>query len=328
MAVYTKISDEDLKNHLKNYEIGELTHFQGIVAGIDNSNFLLKAKKEGKEEKYILTIFESRINEKDLPFFINLKDHLAKKNINCPKPIANKMGSLISDLKGKKSIIVTFLSGSMLEPKENGAYDNITKKHCFSLGKNLAKMHLAANDFEGSKKNELSALNLKDFFKKFSNLLGDEDLKLEISEKINFIEKNWSKSKSLKTSAIHADLFPDNVFFNENQEVSGIIDFYFAEIDLLIFDLAVIINAWCFDENNKFSEVKFLSIIDGYEEIRKLTIEEKSFLKIALIAAAMRFSLTRLHDKIHTLKDSLVKVKDPNEFLERLRFFYSYNPKL
>jgi homoserine kinase type II len=319
MAVYTRLTKEEIAKHLENYPIGELVDFKEIIDGIDNSNFIIDTEKG----RYILTIFESRINKEELPFFINLKLHLANKGICCPRPILNNAGESISDLKGKKSSIVSFLSGATLKPQENGYYDSITPKHCFEIGKVLAKLHEAAADFEMQRKNEISVMGFRNLFSRFDQLIEDyqKGLRGEILEVLTFLEQNWKND--LPSAAVHADLFPDNVFFNPNGQLSGVIDFYFAANDALIYDFAITVNAWCFDENNVFQEEKFNQMMSGYNEVKSFSSKELEVLKIALLAASMRFLLTRLHDMFFTPKDSLVKVKNPQEYLGKLRYFKS-----
>lgn len=331
MAVYTKLTKEEIVKHLEqNYKIGELQDFKEIIAGIDNSNFIITTstvitsdapQSRNKHQKYILTIFESRINPEELPFFIDLKGHLSKKGVRCPAPILNNEGSSISDLKGKKSSIVTFLEGSMLEPRQDGYYDNITSKHCFEIGKTTAQMHLAAQDFDQKRENDIGVFGFKDLLGKFRHLMQDYQSGLleKIDAKIDFLTTNWEKD--LPSAPSHLDLFPDNVFFGDDQNLSGVIDFYFAANDLMVYDLAVVVNAWCFDENNEFSQEKYQNMLKGYESKRKLSDAEKDFLKIALAAASMRFLLTRLHDMFFTPKDSLVNVKNPAEYIKKLEFF-------
>jgi homoserine kinase type II len=210
----------------------------------------------------------------------------------------------------------------MLRPQENGIYNNIEEKHCSEIGKNLAIMHNAVSDFQETRHNDLGVF---DFTKLFNKMLTEIDsyqdgLKDEIANYINFVQENWQAE--LPQGVVHVDLFPDNVFFNKNNEVSGIIDFYFAANDLFIYDLAITINAWAFDKNNNLDHTKYDSIIKSYQTIRKLNDAEKKFLKIALIAASLRFLLTRLYDKFNTPKDSLVKIKDPQEYLEKVRLFF------
>ncbi len=319
MAVHTKLTKQEIATHLRNYQLGELIDFKEITEGIDNSNFIL----ETSVSRFILTIFESRIDKNDLPFFVNFKLHLAKKNIHCPTPITNKFGSIISDLKEKQSSIVTFLSGATLRPQDDGYYNSITPTHCFEVGKISAQLHLAASDFAMSRKNDLGINGWRALFSKFEHLLESyqRDLNEEISQNLDFLGSAWRHD--LPAAAIHSDLFPDNVFFDENGKLSGVIDFYFAATDAFIFDFAITANAWCFDEKNNFVEEKFLSLMSGYEAIRKFSDAEKSFLKIALVGAAMRFLLTRLHDMFFTPKESVVKIKNPQEYLEKLKFFRS-----
>ena len=313
MAVYTRLKQLELEEHLQKYALGKLVNFKEILEGIDNSNFILETEKG----RFILTIFESRIDKNELPFFINLKLHLAQNGICCPRPIFDNSGSVIVDLMEKKSAIVSFLSGTTLKSREDGYYDSIMPNHCFEVGKVLAQLHVASADFKMSRPNELGINGFAKLFAKMTHL--EKDLSDEISADLDFLKKSWNHD--LPSSACHLDLFPDNVFFDENAKLSGVIDFYFAANDALVYDFAIIVNAWCFDEKNNFEQNKFDEMLRGYELVRKFSNEEKNFLKIAFIAAAMRFLLTRLHDKFFTPKDSLVKIKDPAEYLAKLRFF-------
>jgi len=317
MAVYTKTSRAEIEKHLENYQLGKLLNFKEIIEGIDNSNFILETEKG----RFILTIFESRIKKEDLPFFINFKLHLAQKKICCPCPILDNSASSVVDLGEKKSVIVTFLSGATLKTREDGYYDSITSDHCFEVGKVLAQLHLVAMDFKISRPNDLGINGWKPLFYRFESLIENyqKNLHSEISDNLDFLQKSWNHE--LPSSATHLDLFPDNVFFKENSKLSGVIDFYFAANDAFIYDFAIIVNAWCFDEKNNFDQQRFDQMLRGYESIRKFSENEKTFLKIALIGAAMRFLLTRLHDMFFTPKDSYVKVKNPQEYLEKLRFF-------
>ena len=315
MAIYTKLTRQEIEDHLTNYKLGTLTNFKEIIEGIDNTNLLI----ETTQGRFILTIFESRIDKNSLPFFINFKIHLAQKGICCPIPIVANSGASIVDLKGKKSTIVTFLNGTSLKAREDGYYDNITPNHCYEIGKVLARLHLATADFNMSRENELNPLVLRSLFNKIQYL--HRNLRAEILENLDFLEKNWQSN--LPSGASHLDLFPDNVFFDQEGKMSGVIDFYFAANDLLIYDFAIAVNAWCFDERNNFDQQKFDEILRGYEEIRKFSAEEKEFLKIALVGAAMRFLLTRLHDMFAVSTETLVKIKNPKEYLAKLRFFKS-----
>lgn len=318
MAVYTKLTQEEIALHLEKYSLGRLVNFQEIIAGIDNSNFILETEKG----RFILTIFESRINKNELPFFINFKLHLAGKGICCPRPIVDNSGLAIAELNGKKSAIVTFLSGKTLQPRFDGYYDNITPRHCAQVGKTLAQLHLAASDFKMTRKNELGVNGFRALFSRFEVMIDDyeKNLRAEILENLDFLEKSWQHD--LPSAAAHLDLFPDNVFF-ENDRINGVIDFYFAATDALIYDFAITANAWCFDEKNNFLVENFAALFVGYESVRKFSDAEKKFLEIAFVGASMRFLLTRLHDMFFTPKNSLVNVKNPQEYLAKLRFFRS-----
>ena len=316
MAVYTKTSPAEMEKHLEKYNLGKLINIKEIIDGIDNSNFLLATEKG----QFIFTIFESRINKDSLDFFVKFKLHLAQKGIFCPHPILDNKGSAIVDIKDKKSVIVTFLNGTTLKPRSDGYYENITPHHCFEVGKIMAQMHLAAQDFVMSRPNDLGIKDWKFLFAKFESKL-PSDLWKEISQNLDFLQKSWNFDLPSCTS--HLDLFPDNVFFNEAKNVSGVIDFYFAANEAMIYDFAIVVNAWCFDAENNFEEQRFDEILRGYESIRKFSQQEKNFLKVALIGAAMRFLLTRLHDSFFTPEGSLVNIKNPQEYLAKLRFFKS-----
>ncbi len=316
MAVYTKINFDELAQHLTNYEIGELVEFQEIIDGIDNSNFIVKTTKN----TFIFTIFESRIDKNNLHFFIDFKDHLALKNISCPTPIKAKNSQTILDFKNKKTALVSFLKGSTLKPQNDGYYYNITSNHCFQIGGMLAKMHLASKDFKLSRDNDLAIKDFENLFNKFNHLVDDYDPNLNklISSTLKSLKSNWKLD--LESLPCHLDLFPDNVFFDEKNQISGVIDFYFSANDLLIYDFAIVVNAWCFDKTN-FNFDKFDALLNSYQKIRPFNSRELNFLETALIGASMRFLLTRLHDMFFTPQNSLVKIKNPIEYKEKLLFF-------
>jgi homoserine kinase type II len=317
MAVYTKISFLEVQQQLQNYAIGNLLELKEIVEGIDNSNFFLKTD----QGKFILTIFEKRISADDLPFFVNLKQHLAAKNILCPTPIKNNQSEIISQIKDKKSIIVSFLEGKNIAANKQGFYQKISKNHCYQLGNLISKLHIAASDFSQQRVNDLGYLTWQKLFNKIENNLINFDQKIsdEIKENIDFVASNWRAN--LESGVCHLDIFPDNIFFDEQNNLSAIIDFYFAASDLLIYDLAIAINAWCFDERNIFDQTKFLSIIEGYQKNRIIKKTEIDFLDVALLASSIRFTLTRFHDMFFSPPNSLVKIKNPQEFIEKMRFF-------
>jgi len=316
MAVYTKTSEQEIAQHLQNYQLGKLINFKEIIEGIDNSNFVLETQKG----KFILTIFESRIDKNSLPYFINFKEHLASKNISCPAPIKAKNSQTILDFKNKKTTLVSFLKGSTLKPQNDGYYYNITNNHCFQVGSILAKMHLASRDFQSNRQNDLAVKDFENLFNKFKHLLDDYDpiLNKLIASTIKSLNKNWQIN--LESSPCHLDLFPDNVFFDEKNQISGVIDFYFSANDLLIYDFAIVVNAWCFDKTT-FNSDKFESLLNSYQKIKPFNSIELNFLETALVAGALRFLLTRLHDMFFIPKDSLVKIKNPIEYKEKLLFF-------
>ena len=318
MAVHTKLTNREIADFIaQNYQIGTLVSFKEIIDGIDNSNFIIQTD----QEKFILTIFESRINKDELPFFMDLKLHLAQHQIACPKPISNNYGNLISSIKNKPASIVSFLNGATLKPEENGLYSSITANHCLQMGQVLASLHNAVVDFKEIRKNDLGILGWRNLFNKIADKIDNyqDGLKIEIESHINFLEQNWQSAHP--SGAIHADLFPDNVFFDQSDNLSGVIDFYFAANDLFIYDLAITINAWCFDAHNQFDEQKYQAILSGYQKVKKMSEDEINFLQIALIGASMRFLLTRLHDLFFTPPESLVKIKNPQEYLQKMRFF-------
>ncbi len=316
MAVYTKITFEELAQHLTNYEVGELVEFKEIVDGIDNSNFIVKTSIN----TFIFTIFESRIDKNSLDYFMNFKEHLALKNISCPAPIKSKNSQTILDFKNKKTALVSFLSGATLKSNTDGYYYNITGNHCFQIGSTLAKMHLASSDFKMSRQNDLAVKDFENLFNKFKHLIDayDPNLNKLITKNLSTLNALWNVD--LESASCHLDLFPDNVFFDEKNQISGVIDFYFSANDLLIYDFAIVVNAWCFDKTT-FNFDKFNALLNSYQKIRPFTSKELNFLETALIGASMRFLLTRLHDMFFTPKDSLVKIKNPLEYKEKLLFF-------
>ncbi len=330
MAVYTKLTWHELNNFLiNNYSIQNFIDYKEIIDGIDNSNFFIQTSSEN----LILTIFESRINADDLPFFMNLKLYLSKHQVPCPKPLKNNYNSVISYFKNKPAAIVTFLNGATLRPNNVGLYASITKKHCQQVGQILANFHSSVLGFKQFRENDLGIFGWRKFFNKISEKIENYQLGLgkEIDNYLSFLEKNWITDltkipqNNLVFGAIHADLFPDNVFFDEQQKLSGIIDFYFSCNDFFIYDLAITINAWCFDEQNLFDKEKYQAILAGYQEVKNLNDWEINFLRFALIGAALRFLLTRLNDLFFTPKNSLVKIKDPQEYLSKIRYFYQIN---
>ena len=310
MAVYTKFSEKDIKLILSNYNIGNLDSFKGIEEGIENTNYLLLVN----EKKYILTVYEKRVKEKDLPFFSELMTNLNKSGFKCPVPILNKENNAITQFKNKKLMIVSFIEGK--------AKDILNPENCRSIGRETAKMHEITKNFTIKRKNDLSILSWRKLFEsiKDRSIKIHIDLPKLIETNLIDVEKNWPKN--LPQGIIHADLFSDNIFFKQDN-FSGIIDFYFSCNDFYAFEIAICFNALCFDgpkNNLSFNVTKAKNLIDGYKEVRKLTDEEKRSIKVLSQGSALRFLLTRVFDALNKVEGAIVKVKDPMEYLKRLEF--------
>lgn len=307
MAVYTQITLEELNLFLESNDLGKAVSFEPIAEGVENTNYLLR----NENSQYILTIFEKRVKEEDMPFFLGLMRHLAERKIPCPVPLTFKEGKLYSYLKGKPATIVSFLQGAW--PRE------IVETHCSYVAKNMAKMHLAAKDFTLTRKNDLSLDGWKDLFRKIGQKANHlhHDMTQVISQELIYLEANWPKN--LPQGIIHADLFPDNVFFVEHH-LSGILDFYFACNDMLAYDLAIAINAWCFETSGELNMGKAKSMISKYHKVRHLSKDELTSMPILLRGAALRFLLSRLYDLIYHPEGAFVVPKDPMEYYEKLLF--------
>ena len=308
MAVYTKLNNKDVLLLGNNYQIDKVIKFQGIKKGIENTNYLLKTNKE----KFILTIFEKRVHKKDLPFFMNLMDKLNQKKIICPKPLKNKKGKYLSTIKHKSACIVTFLEG-----KDK---TNLNYKNCFDIGKNIAKFHNVTSKIYLYRENSMSIKKLDSLLKsiKFKSKKKTRELKSSLDKNLKDIKREWPKS--LPKGIIHGDLFIDNIFFNKNK-FSGFIDFYFSSNDYLMYEVAICINALCFDKiKNQFiiNNKKIKNLIDGYESVRVISKKEKKSLNVLCRGAALRYLLTRIYDYFNTPKTALIKIKDPKEYLQKL----------
>ncbi|MCA0248050.1 MAG: homoserine kinase [Proteobacteria bacterium] len=309
MAVYTEVGDTELEAFLAEYDIGEADALKGVAEGVENSNYLLTTSKG----QYFLTLYEKRVDPKDLPFFLGLMDHLSARGINCPQPIHGRDGNAVRTLAGKPAAITTFLHG--LSPRR------ITVAHCGPVGEALAGLHLAGKDFALKRPNALSVAGWRPLFEGSRHHI-DDSLAHELQAELDFLEANWPKD--LPSGVIHADLFNDNVFFLHDK-LSGLIDFYFACNDLLAYDVAICLNAWCFEADNAFNATKARNLLQGYDKVRRLTDEERRALPLLARGSALRFLLTRLYDWVHTPPNALVKRKDPQEYLAKLRFHRSTN---
>jgi homoserine kinase type II len=307
MAVYTKISNKDIRLINSKFDIDEIKSFQGIRKGIENTNYLLKTKKE----KFILTIFEKRVSNREIPFFMKLMDSLNQSKISCPKPLKDKNENYLIKLKNKNACVVSFLKG------KDKQILNIN--NCYQVGKIISQMHSITKKLKFSRKNSMGIKNLNPLLKsiKFKSKK-NSNLEKFLTKNLSNIKKNWPLK--LPSGIIHGDLFVDNIFFNKNK-LSGVIDFYFAANDFFMYEIAICINALCFDKkNNKFkiNKQKVKNLIKGYESVRKITIKEKKSLNILCRGAAIRYLLTRLYDYSNTPKTALIQIKDPNEYYQKL----------
>ena len=307
MAVYTKINKKDILYINKRFNDKNFLSFKGIKQGIENTNYLLKSKNK----KFILTIFEKRVSKREIPFFMKLMDQLNDSKMDCPKPLRNKEGNYLIKLKNKTACIVTFLEG-----KDKKILD---LKNCYDVGKSIAKIHLSTSKIRLFRKNSMGIKslnpllkNIKFKSKKFANI--DKFLKTNFKD----IKKKWPKK--LPSGIIHGDLFIDNIFF-KNNKLSGIIDFYFAANDYFMYEIAICVNALCFDKKGSKFEInkkKIKNLIKGYESVKKILFKEKQSLNILCRGAAMRYFLTRLYDYTNTPKTALIKIKDPREYYQKL----------
>jgi homoserine kinase type II len=307
MAVYTEVPDDELEAFLTSYEIGELLSYKGIAEGVENSNFLLHTS----QGSYILTLYEKRTAAHDLPFFLGLMNHLAAKGLACPTPVRNKKGEMLGELAGRPAAIVSFLDGIWVRRPQ--------PKHCSELGRALAELHLAGNDFAMVRVNSLGVSNWRALFDA-SRVRADEvarGLAQEIDAELTHFEKDWPRD--LPHGVIHADLFPDNVFFIGDR-LSGLIDFYFACNDSFAYDIAICLNAWCFEGDGSFNITKARALLLAYNLKRPLERREMDALPLLARGAAMRFLLTRLYDWLNQPAGALVRPKNPLEYLRRLRF--------
>ncbi|MBS1088892.1 homoserine kinase [Gluconobacter wancherniae] len=314
MAVYTELAAETLEAFLATYDIGQLVSFHGIAEGVENSNFLLRTT----QGDFILTLFERRVQASELPWFLGLMQHLAQAGLTCPLPVNDREGKPLKILAGRPTAITTFLPGVSASVLDEGL--------CRELGAALAKLHLAGKGYSATRRNALAPDAWGPLLRS-CNGTGDTilpGLTSELERGLERIVAEWPAKGALPTGQIHADLFPDNVFFRDGQ-VSGLIDFYFACTDFLAYDLAICLNAWTFTDERIFNSAFFVALLEGYEAVRPLSAAEKNALPILCQGAAMRFLLTRLYDWINTPANALVTRKDPLAYLWRLRHFQGWH---
>jgi len=307
MAVYTEVSDEDLRAFLRQYELGEVTSFKGIAEGVENSNYLLRTTAGS----FILTLYEKRVRREDLPFFIGLMEHLARQGIDCPVPIRGRDGTALRELCGRPAAIVSFLDG--LWPRR------VRPEHCRLLGEAMAHMHIAGGSFEMRRGNDLSMPGWRPLFESCAARAQEvrDGLAEALERELGVLEGEWPEG--LPAGVIHADLFPDNVFFLGGR-LSGIIDFYFACNDFFAYDLATCLNAWCFEPDDSFNVTKARLLLQSYRQVRPFSQAELEALPLLARGSALRFLLTRLYDWLHHPDGALVDPKDPLEYWKKLCF--------
>ena len=312
MAVYTEISDDELQVFIAEYDVGTVVSCKGIAEGVENSNYLLQTTTG----PFILTLYERRVNPADLPFFLGLMEHLSHSGVRCPVPIKDRKGEALKHLCGKPAAMVSFLQG--MWPRRTQPWQ------CGALGKELATLHLAGMSYDVRRDNALSVAGWRHLFDRVGDAAEQVETGLHASlgGEIDFLEARWPAlmpAAALPAGVIHADLFPDNVFFLD-QECSGLIDFYFACTDFLAYDVAICMNAWCFEPTGEFNITKAHRLLSGYQAHRPLEQREQAAFPLLARGASMRFLLTRLYDWVNTPPGAMVKPKDPREYLHKLNF--------
>ncbi len=310
MAVYTEVSDTELSTFVERFNIGSLLSYKGIAEGVENSNYIIQTE----QGPFILTLYEKRVNEDDLPFFLDLLEYLSERNITCPTPLKDDAGHALGVLAGRPAAIFTFLPG--MWPRK------IKPVHCAQLGQALGELHVAGSDFPHQRKNDLGIADWRALLNKCRDHADDvmPGLGDKLSEELDYLEACWPTN--LPKGIIHADAFPDNVFFRD-EKCSGLIDFYFACYDIFAYDLAICMNAWCFEKDGDFNVTKARLLLSNYRKVRDFSTEEVDALPLIARGAALRFLLTRLYDWVNTPKEALVKPKDPLEYYQILKFHQS-----
>lgn len=307
MAVYTEVSDEELAAFIASYGLGELLSFKGIAEGVENTNYIVHTSRG----PFILTLYERRTAREDLPFFLGLMEHLAARGVSCPTPVRDNEGRNLKELAGRPAALVTFLEGFWVRRPAT--------VHCAAVGRALAELHMGAQGFALKRANALGLAGWRPLYERFADRADEiaPDLGPLIGSELRSLEAHWPKG--LPIGVIHADLFPDNVFFLGDR-LSGLIDFYFACNDALAYDIAVSLNAWCFEKDLSFNITKGRALLRGYEELRPLNPAEREAMPRLARGAALRFLLTRAYDWLNTPRDALVSPKNPLEYVRRLRF--------
>ncbi len=306
MAVYTHVGAGELAGFLDAYQLGRVVSFRGILDGIENTNYWL----DTETGRFVLTVFEKRVTATDLPFFLSLMAHLAARGVPCPLPVRRRDGTTFGSLCGRPAAIVTVVPGRSPDP--------VTPRHCAAIGATLARLHLAGRDFPDQRPNDLSVTAWPALFARSADRAdqvgaGWHDL---IAGELDALAAGWPRQ--LPCGVIHADLFPDNSFFDDPDTVTGVIDFYFAATDLFAYDLAVSVVAWCVRADGTLCPGCTDALVAGYARVRPLTAAERAALPVLARGATMRFLLTRLADWLDTPPGALVRPKDPRDLMSCL----------
>ena len=307
MAVYTEVTDDELARLIADYGLGELLSYKGIAEGVENTNYLVHTSRG----TFILTLYERRVNKTDLPYFLGLLEHLNGEGVSCPLPVRNRKGEVLTEISGRTAALVTFLEGVWVRRPQT--------VHCNAVGQALAKLHLAGKSFPMSRPNALGPAGWHDIAERLGPRADEiaPGLGVLINYELAYLDRAWPQR--LPSGVIHADLFPDNVFFI-GEELSGLIDFYFACNDAWAYDLAIALNAWCFEADFAFNATKARALLGGYQSLRPLTAAERMAFPVLARGAALRFLLTRALDWLLTEPGALVKPHDPIAYVRRLRF--------
>jgi homoserine kinase type II len=312
MAVYTRVTDEEVAAFTAGYGLGRVLALDGITEGVENTNYRLETERG----RFILTLYEKRVAPADLPFFLDLMEHLAAAGIGCPTPLRDAAGRNLGTLAGRPAAVTTFLAGAW--PRVQ------TAEHCHSVGRALAELHRAGRSFPGRRTNALGLAGWRPLYERFA-ARADEivpGLARLIEGELAVLEAAWPRM--LPEGVIHADLFPDNVFFIDSR-LSGLIDFYFACTDALAYDVAVCLNAWCFTSEVTVDRAKGAALLAGYESVRALEPAERAALPMLARGAALRFLLTRAYDWLNTPASALVAPHDPGPYMKRLEVHRGVN---
>lgn len=315
MAVYTEVSDQELKRFLSRYDIGTPVRKTPIAEGVENTNYRIETDRD----VFILTLFEKRTRAEDLPFFMDLAAHMAAKGLSIPAPVELSGGGVISTLCDRPAAIITFLNGRpVMAPGP---------EECAAFGAAVSGLHGAVADFPQSRENPLSLNGWRALADQCRARADDcaGGLGALIDGELAMLSETWPQD--LPRGVIHADLFPDNIFFIDGK-ISGFIDFYFSCTDFFAYDLAIAVNAWCFDRKGGFVRDNAVNIMKAYQARRPLSDAEKKAFPILLRGAALRFLMTRLHDWLNQDPDALVTVKNPLEYRDIILFHQrEYNPR-